>query len=174
MGSITVTGLAMGDTGLTITSKTVPSVTTNVPVTVLSRNLLSYWPANASGLACTVNTDGSLHLTGTPTAIWSGVKWRFPAPVTSGTICMSAKKSIPGLSLSMKFYDAQGQKVGDQLTPGKPLTIPDGATQWQLELLCNSTPQPVDADLHVQVETGETATTWMRPDDTSLSVGGGA
>ena len=84
---------------------------------------------------------------------------------------MSAKKSIPGLSLSMKFYDAQGQKVGDQLTPGKPLTIPDGATQWQLELLCNSTPQPVDADLHVQVETGDNPHEWMRPDTTTIQGG---
>lgn len=50
---------------MTISSTVNPAVKTDVPVTVLSRNLLSYGPAEGNGLTATVNTDGSLHVTGT-------------------------------------------------------------------------------------------------------------
>lgn len=52
---------------MTISSTVNPAVKTVVPVTVLSRNLLSYGPAEGNGLTATVNSDGSLHVTGTAT-----------------------------------------------------------------------------------------------------------
>lgn len=65
MTTITITGKQPGKTDVTISSTVNPAVKTVVPVTVLSRNLLSYGPASGNGLTATVNSDGSLHVTGT-------------------------------------------------------------------------------------------------------------
>lgn len=60
MTTITITGKQPGKTDVTISSTVNPAVKTVVPVTVKSRNLLSYGPAEGSGLTATVNTDGPL------------------------------------------------------------------------------------------------------------------
>lgn len=70
MTTITITGKQPGKTDVTISSTVNPAVKTVVPVTVLSRNLLSYGPASGNGLTATVNSDGSLHVTGTATGQW--------------------------------------------------------------------------------------------------------
>ena len=59
MTTITITGKKPGKTDVTISSTVNPAVKTIVPVTVKSRNLLSYGPAEGNGLTATVNTDGS-------------------------------------------------------------------------------------------------------------------
>lgn len=58
MTTITITGKQPGKTDVTISSTVNPAVKTVVPVTVKSRNLLSYGPAEGNGLTATVNTDG--------------------------------------------------------------------------------------------------------------------
>ena len=85
MTTITITGKQPGKTDVTISSTVNPAVKTVVPVTVLSRNLLSYGPASGNGLTATVNSDGSLHVTGTATGQWRGLSWTFPCPV-HGTV----------------------------------------------------------------------------------------
>jgi len=75
MGAISITGKSMGATSLKLTAG---KITKTVPVTVLSRNLLAYGPASSNGLTATVNSDGSLHVTGTATGQWMGVSWTFP------------------------------------------------------------------------------------------------
>ena len=62
---ISVTGVKPGNTTVTINSKTSPNISKKVQVTVKSRNLLAYGTAEGNGLTATVNTDGSLHVTGT-------------------------------------------------------------------------------------------------------------
>ena len=62
MAELNITGLKTGSTSLKLTAG---KVTKTVPITVLSRNLLSYGPAEGNGLTATVNSDGSLHVTGT-------------------------------------------------------------------------------------------------------------
>lgn len=172
MGNITVTGVSTGTTTVNITSSDQPSVRQNVPVTVRSRNLLSYGPAEGSGWTAAINPDGSLHVEGTATGQWKGLRWKFDAPATTGTIRLTQKEGVTGLSVSLKFYDSSGARVGSQLTSGMSIAIPSGTTHWQLELLCSTaTPGPVDSDLHLQVETGDTAHDWMRPDITNLSGG---
>lgn len=61
MGALSITGIKPGSTSLKLTAG---KITKTVPITVLSRNLLSYGPAEGNGLTATVNTDGSLHVTG--------------------------------------------------------------------------------------------------------------
>lgn len=78
---ISVTGVKPGNTTVTINSKTSPNISKRIPVTVKSRNLLAYGPAEGNGLTATVNTDGSLHVTGTATRQWHGLSWTFPCPV---------------------------------------------------------------------------------------------
>lgn len=87
MTTITITGKQPGKTDVTISSTVNPAVKTVVPVTVLSRNLLSYGPASGNGLTATVNSDGSLHVTGTATGQWHGLSWTFPCPV-QGTVSL--------------------------------------------------------------------------------------
>ena len=89
MGAISITGKSMGATSLKLTAG---KITKTVPVTVLSRNLLAYGPASGNGLTATVNSDGSLHVTGTATGQWRGLSWTFPCPV-QGTVKLSGTVS---------------------------------------------------------------------------------
>lgn len=104
MGTIQVTGRAMGSTSLNLKAGT---ITKTIPVSVKSRNLLSYGPASGNGLTATVNSDGSLHITGTASKQWAGVAWVFPCPV-QGNVTLRTPTSITGLSVNVKFLDAKG------------------------------------------------------------------
>lgn len=172
MTTITITGKQPGKTDVTISSTVNPAVKTVVPVTVLSRNLLSYGPASGSGLTATVNSDGSLHVTGTATGQWRGLSWTFPCPV-QGTVKLSGT-SIAGLSFNIKCLDAKGQQLGDQMNLGNSvMAIPTGTVSLFLNVIsAEATPTAKDGDLRIQLESGTTAHDWMRPDNTSLSGGG--
>lgn len=169
MGAISITGKSMGATSLKLTAG---KITKTVPITVLSRNLLSYGPAEGNGLTATVNTDGSLHVTGTAARQWAGLRWTFPCPV-QGTVKLSGT-SIAGLSFSVKFLDAEGHQLDGQIiSGGNAVAIPAGTVSLRLEILCTeTTPTAKDGDFRVQLESGDTAHEWMRPDNTSLRGGG--
>ena len=172
MTTITITGKQPGKTDVTISSTVNPAVKTVVPVTVKSRNLLSYGPAEGNGLTATVNTDGSLHVTGTATRQWAGLAWTFPCPV-QGTVTLSRPTSIDGLTVSVKCLDAKGGQLGDQINTGNAETVPAGTVSLRFEILSSeATPTAKDGDLRVQLESGDTAHEWMRPDNTSLRGGG--
>lgn len=167
----TITGKQPGKTDVTISSTVNPAVKTVVPVTVLSRNLLSYGPASGNGLTATVNSDGSLHVTGTATGQWHGLSWTFPCPV-QGTVKLSGT-SIAGLSFNIKCLDAKGQQLGDQMNLGNSvMAIPAGTVSLFLNVISTeATPTAKDGDLRIQLESGTTAHDWMRPDNTSLRGG---
>lgn len=171
MTTITITGKQPGKTDVTISSTVNPAVKTVVPVTVLSRNLLSYGPASGSGLTATVNSDGSLHVTGTATGQWRGLSWTFPCPV-HGTVKLSGT-SIAGLSFNIKCLDAKEQQLGDQMNLGNSVrAIPAGTVSLFLNVISTeATPTAKDGDLRIQLESGTTAHDWMRPDNTSLRGG---
>lgn len=170
---ISVTGVKPGNTTVTINSKTSPNISKRIPVTVKSRNLLSYGPASGSGLTATVNSDGSLHVTGTATGQWRGLSWTFPCPV-QGTVILRSPTFIAGLTASVKFLDAKGHRLGDQVTSGSnAVAIPAGTVSLRFEILSNeATPTAKDGDLRIQLELGNTAHEWMKPDVTSLEGGG--
>lgn len=169
MGAISITGKSMGTTSLKLTAG---KITKTVPVTVLSRNLLSYGPAEGNGLTATVNSDGSLHVTGTATGQWRGLSWTFPCPV-QGTVKLSSTSSIPGLDFNVKCLNANGQQLGDQMNLGNSvMEIPAGTVSLYLNVISiEATPIARDGDLRIQLESGTTAHEWMRPDNTSLSGG---
>lgn len=171
MGALSITGIKPGSTSLKLTAG---KITKTVPITVLSRNLLSYGPAEGNGLTATVNTDGSLHVTGTATRRWSGLSWRFRLPVQE-TMILRTSVFISGLSFSVKFLDAKGEPLGGQLvSEGAAMAAPDGTVSLRLDLLSSeATPTMKNGDLKVQLESGNTAHKWMRPDNTSLRGGGG-
>lgn len=172
MTTITITGKKPGKTDVTISSTVNPAVKTVVPVTVKSRNLLSYGPAEGNGLTATVNTDGSLHVTGTAARQWAGLAWTFPCPV-HGAVILSKPTSIDGLTVSVKCLDAKGGQLGDQINTGNVGTVPAGTVSLRFEILASeATPTEKNGDLRVQLESGDTAHDWMKPDNTSL-VGGG-
>lgn len=172
MTTITITGKQPGKTDVTISSTVNPAVKTVVPVTVLSRNLLSYGPASGNGLTATVNSDGSLHVKGTASSQWAGIRWTFPCPV-HGAVTLSRPTSIDGLTVSVKCLDAKGGQLGAQINTGNAGTVPAGTVSLRFEILCTeATPTEKNGDLRVQLESGDTAHDWMKPDNTSL-VGGG-
>lgn len=168
MGALSITGIKPGSTSLKLTAG---KITKTVPITVLSRNLLSYGPAEGNGLTATVNTDGSLHVTGTATGQWRGLSWTFPCPV-QGTVKLSGT-SIAGLSSNIKCLDANGQQLGTQMNLGNSvMAIPDGTVSLYLNIISNEkTPTAKDGDIRIQLESGTTAHEWMRPDNTSLRGG---
>lgn len=170
MGAISITGKSMGATSLKLTAGW---ITKTVPVTVLSRNLLSYGPASGSGLTATVNSDGSLHVTGTASKQWAGVAWVFPCPV-QGNVTLRTPTSITGLSVSVKFLDAKGHQLGGQvISGGNAVAITAGTVSLRFEILSTeATPTLKDGDIRAQLESGDTAHEWMRPDNTSLKGGG--
>lgn len=170
MGAISITGKSVGATSLKLTAG---KITKTVPITVLSRNLLSYGPAEGNGLTVTVNTDGSLHVTGTAARQWAGLRWTFPCPV-QGTVILSSPTFIDGLSASVKFLDAKGHQLGGQvISGGNAVAIPAGTVSLRFEILSSeATPTAKDGDLRVQLESGDTAHEWMKPDVTSLKGGG--
>lgn len=172
MTTITITGKKPGKTDVTISSTVNPAVKTDVPVTVLSRNLLSYGPAEGNGLTATVNTDGSLHVTGAAARQWAGLGWTFPCPV-QGTVILRNPTFIAGLSTSVKFLDAKGHQLDGQVTSGgNAVAIPAGTVSLRFEILSSeATPTAKDGDIRVQLESGDTAHEWMRPDNTSLRGG---
>ena len=170
-GGVSVTGVEPGTTTIAIKSTTNPNISKKVPVTVKSRNLLAYGPASGSGLTATVNSDGSLHVTGTATGQWRGLSWTFPCPV-QGTVKLSGT-SIAGLSFNIKCLDTKGQQLGDQMNLGNSvMAIPAGTVSLRFEILSSeATPTAKDGDLRIQLESGTTAHDWMRPDNTSLRGG---
>ena len=170
MGALSITGIKPGSTSLKLTAG---KITKTVPITVLSRNLLSYGPAEGNGLTATVNTDGSLHVTGTAARQWKGLMWTFPCPV-QGTVILRDPTFIAGVSTSVKFLDAKGHQLDGQVTSGgNAVAIPAGTVSLRFEILSSeATPTAKDGDLRVQLESGDTAHEWMRPDNTSLRGGG--
>lgn len=170
MGALSITGIKPGSTSLKLTAG---KITKTVPITVLSRNLLSYGPAEGNGLTATVNTDSSLHVTGTAARQWAGLAWTFPCPV-QGTVILRSPTSIAGLSTSVKFLDAKGHQLeGQAISGGNAVAIPAGTVSLRFEILSNeATPTAKDGDIRIQLESGDTAHEWMRPDNTSLMGGG--
>lgn len=169
MGALSITGIKPGSTSLKLTAG---KITKTVPITVLSRNLLSYGPAEGNGLTATVNTDGSLHVTGAAARQWAGLAWTSPCPV-QGTVILRTPTFIAGLSTSVKFLDAKGHQLGGQvISGGNAVAIPAGTVSLRFEILSSeATPTAKDGDLRVQLESGDTAHEWMRPDNTSLRGG---
>lgn len=169
MGALSITGIKPESTSLKLTAG---KITKTVPITVLSRNLLSYGPAEGNGLTATVNTDGSLHVTGAAARQWAGLAWTFPCPV-QGTVILRSPTFIAGLTTSVKFLDAKGHQLGSQVTSsGNAVAIPAGTVSLRFEILSSeATPTAKDGDLRIQLESGTTAHDWMRPDNTSLRGG---
>lgn len=170
MTKLNITGVKPGSTSLKLTAG---KITKTVPITVLSRNLLSYGPAEGNGLTATVNTDGSLHVTGVAARQWAGLVWTFPCPV-QGTVILRSPTFITGLLTSVKFLDAKGHQLeGQVISGGNAVAIPAGTVSLRFEILSNeATPTAKDGDLRIQLESGTTAHEWMKPDVTSLEGGG--
>lgn len=99
--------------------------------------------------------------------------WKFPCPV-QGTVKFSLSGDISGLAVNVKCVDASDNQLGEQMNASNSvMAIPDGTVSLFLNIISNeATPTSKDADIHVQLESGDTAHDWMKPDNTSLKGGG--
>lgn len=174
MGALSITGIKPGSTSLELTAG---KITKTVPITVLSRNLLSYGPASGNGLTVTVAQDGSLDFSsGTESVpLYKGVRWEFDVPegIVGVPLIISYTGDVPG-SLVIGIY-ANANSLGGvyQGKNNTAVTIPKGTTRVELRILRGGvTAGSVSGNLKIQLELGNTAHEWMRPDNTSLRGGG--
>ena len=85
---------------------------------------------------------------------------------------LSRPTSIDGLTVSVKCLDADGGQLGTQVIAGNATAVPAGTGSLRFEILSSeATPTAKDGDLRIQLESGDTAHEWMRPDNTSLRGG---
>lgn len=176
-GGVSVTGVEPGTTTITIKSTTNPNISKKVPVTVKSRNLLAYGPASGNGLTVTVAQDGSLDFSsGTESVpLNKGVRWKFDVPegIVGVPLIISYTGDVPG-SLVIGIY-ANANSLGGvyQGKNNTVVTIPKGTTHVELRILRGGvTAGSVSGNLKIQLELGNTAHEWMKPDVTSLEGGG--
>ena len=174
MGALSITGIKPGSTSLKLTAG---KITKTVPITVLSRNLLSYGPASGNGLTVTVAQDGSLDFSsGTESVpLNKGVRWKFDVPegIVGVPLIISYTGDVPG-NLVISLY-ANANSLGGvyQGKNNTVVTIPKGTTRVELRILRGGvTAGSVSGNLKVQLELGNTAHEWMKPDVTSLEGGG--
>lgn len=173
MGALSITGIKPGSTSLKLTAG---KITKTVPITVLSRNLLSYGPASGNGLTVTVAQDGSLDFSsGTESVpLHKGVRWEFDVPedIVGVPLIISYTGDVPG-NLVISLY-ANANSLGGvyQGKNNTVVTIPKGTTRVELRILRGGvTAGSVSGNLKVQLELGNTAHEWMKPDVTSLEGG---
>ena len=174
MGALSITGIKPGSTSLKLTAG---KITKTVPITVLSRNLLSYGPAEGNGLTATVAQDGSLDFSsGTESVpLNKGVRWKFDVPegIVGVPLIISYTGDVPG-NLIIGIY-ANANSLGGvyQGKNNTVVTIPKGTTRVELRILRGGvTAGSVSGNLKIQLELGNTAHEWMKPDVTSLEGGG--
>ena len=173
MGALSITGIKPGSTSLKLTAG---KITKTVPITVLSRNLLAYGPASGNGLTVTVAQDGSLDFSsGTESVpLTKGVRWEFDVPegIVGVPLIISYTGDVPG-NLVISLY-ANANSLGGvyQGKNNTVVTIPKGTTRVELRILRGgATAGSVSGNLKVQLELGNTAHEWMKPDVTSLEGG---
>ena len=173
MGALSITGIKPGSTSLKLTAG---KITKTVPITVLSRNLLAYGPASGNGLTVTVAQDGSLDFSsGTESVpLYKGVRWEFDVPegIVGVPLIISYTGDVPGTLVIGLYANANSLGGVYQGKNNTVVTIPKGTTRVELRILRGGvTAGSVSGNLKIQLELGNTAHDWMRPDNTSL--GGG-
>lgn len=181
-----ITGVKPGEAKITITSTTTPGVTAEVPVTVTaaSDNLLRYGPVTAktdgdNRIGASVAENGALTLTGSTNKTNVGIiQWPLDTsrltPNTVVTISMTPPPS-GDYYISMVLV-RNGGWVGDSLSIGmksSTVTLPADLTglAWQV-IVNNKTALPAEGvTIQPQLEIGDTAHTWVRPDVTDATDG---
>lgn len=174
MGALSITGIKPGSTSLKLTAG---KITKTVPITVLSRNLLSYGPAEGNGLTVTVAQDGSLDFSsGTESVpLYKGVRWEFDVPedIVGVPLIISYTGDVPGTLVISLYANANSLGGVYQGKNNTVVTIPKGTTRVELRILRGGvTAGSVSGNLKIQLELGNTAHEWMKPDVTSLEGGG--
>lgn len=176
-GGVSVAGVTPGATTITIKSTTNPNISKQVPVTVKSRNLLAYGPASANALTVTVAQDGSLDFSsGTESVpLNKGVSWEFDVPegIVGVPLILSYTGNVPGNLVIALYANANSLGGVYQGKNNTAVTIPKGTTRVELRIIRGGvTAGSVSGNLKIQLELGNTAHEWMKPDVTSLEGGG--
>ena len=176
MAGVSVTGVKPGATTITINSTTNPNISKQVPVTVKSRNLLAYGPASGNALTVTVAQDGSLDFdSGTESVPLSkGVHWEFDVPegIAGEPLILSYTGDVHGTLVISLYADSKPLGSVYQGKNNTAVTIPEGTTRVELRIMRGGvTAGSVSGNLKIQLELGNTAHEWMKPDNTSLKGG---
>lgn len=138
---------------------------------------MSYGPASGNALTVTVAQDGSLDFdSGTESVpLYKGVRWELDVPegIVGVPLILSYTGDVPGTLVISLYANANSLGGVYQGKNNTAVTIPKGTTRVELRILRGGvTAGSVSGNLKIQLELGNTAHDWMRPDNTSL--GGGA
>lgn len=176
-GGVSVTGVKPGATTITIKSTTNPNISKKVPVTVKSRNLLAYGPASGNGLTVTVAQDGSLDFSSGSESVPlnKGVRWEFDVPegIAGVPLILSYTGNVPGVLVIGLYADSKSLGGVYQGKNNTVVTIPKGTARVELRIMRGGNAAgSVSGNLKIQLELGNTAHEWMKPDNTSLKGGG--
>ncbi|OZG68288.1 hypothetical protein [Bifidobacterium eulemuris] len=148
----------------------------------LSRNLLQYGPvAETDGVTVGVDGEGAVTLTGTTTKTWQTVKWDLDKSkfVPGGTYTLSQNPKVDGYRNIQTWIYVDGVTVGrtdllsgEEAKERDTFTLPDviGTISLNLRMINNNTDQGGVA-YKLQLEAGDVATAWQRPDVTDLDQG---
>lgn len=132
-------------------------------------------------MSVTVRPDGMLDIDTVPGAgisYWSWVKWAQPDVLPAGTYTLSVDYDTPTGDWSSQFgatlINIPGHAPADlRAVKGTPVTftLDTDVPDWSLQVGWWAANNGRISGLRVQLETGDTATGWTRPVDTSLEGG---
>ena len=137
-----------------------------------SQNLLSYGPVTANGLTFTVTSDGRLHAEGVASTAHKGAEWDQPiiGAIRGNPVTFSVTTAPSGCYAYVHIVGDGGADLGN-ITSGQTVLIPETATHLKLRVAPNAA-SAIDGYLQAQLELGDSATAWVRPDDTNHPGGG--
>ena len=144
-------------------------VTLPAPTTP-SKNLLAYGPvAETNGVTIGVNDEGALTLTGTPTKAYLKIAWP-----------LNPDKFTPGVkyTLSQSPQTEESRGVYPEIVVNgvvhdhaQTFTMPDSVDSITFGMVMTNPTDQQGIAYKVQLESGDIATAWQKPDVTDLDIG---
>ena len=115
----------------------------------------------AAGLTYTVNTDGTVHVSGTAegTSDYYFAKYAEPCPLPAGEYTLSG-----GVSSDLRLIAANTTTETVAVCTGEPVTFTaEAGEQWYVRIRANKTAGTVDTDIAPVISPGDTAQAYTHP-----------
>lgn len=158
-GGVSVSALTSGTTSLHIKAG---KIADSMPVRVRSKNLIAYGPIAD---AVEINEDGTMNFIYPADGPNKDVTWEQPEPLPAGTYTLHVENGSGNV-----YWDLRGISNSSSGGIGSRTFTIDKPTPFSLHFGVTKGKRP--GALKIQLEAGDTATSWVRPDITDLEGGG--
>lgn len=137
---------------------------------VVAPNLLRYGPAGpgSTGIAASVNADGTLHIEGTPAAKGQLVFWQQDAAALAGKRVFMSANGIDGAKYLVGIYGVAGDGTAFNCYQGNSIKLPD-SIKWVNFLVyaqASAVGDPLSADVSPMLAEFDREVAFERPADT--------